>query len=66
MEMMKDGFTFKDGKGVQIFLGGDYHFLDDNMGHQGSSASYPSSLDKVALTQLQNHDNLPHTPKASL
>ena len=62
-EMMKDDFTLKDGNSVLIFLGGDYHFLDDNMGHQGSSASYPS-LDKVALTHLQNHGNLPHTPKA--
>ena len=43
---MKDDFTFKD---VQIFLGGDYHLLDDNMTHQGLSASYPSSLDKVVL-----------------
>ena len=63
-EMMKDDFTLKDGNSVLIFLGGDYHFLDDNMGHQGSSASYPSSLDKVALTHLQNHGNLPHIPKA--
>ena len=37
------------GKGVQIFLGGDYHFLDDNLGHQGSSATYPSSNDEVLL-----------------
>ena len=47
---------------VQIFLGGDCHFLDDNMGHQGSSASYPSSIDKVLLNHLQNHYNVPHTP----
>ena len=65
-EMMKDDFTLKDGNSVLIFLGGDYYFLDDNMGYQGLSASYPSSLDKVALTHLQNHGNLPHTPKACL
>ena len=45
------------GEGVQIFLGGDYHFLDDNLGHQGSSATYPSSNDKVLLNHLQNHAN---------
>ena len=28
------------GKELEIFLGGDYHFLDDCMGHQGSSASF--------------------------
>ena len=49
-------------QGVQIFLGGDYHFLDDNIGHEGSSATYPSSLDKVLLSHLQNHANNLHTP----
>ena len=44
-----------------MFLGGDYHFLDDNIGHQGSSATYPSSLDKVML--IQNHSGAPHTPQ---
>ena len=48
-------------KKVQVFLGGDYHFLDD-MGHQGSSASYPSCTGKVLLSHLQNHGNRPHTP----
>ena len=30
--MQQDGLTIL-GKEVVIFLGGDYHFLDDNMGH---------------------------------
>ena len=59
--MYESDFTIC-GQSVQIFLGGDYHFLDDNMGHQGSSATYPSSLDKVLLSHLQNHANNPHTP----
>ena len=58
-EMQEDGFTIC-GKEVNIFLGGDYHFLDDNMGHQGSSAKYPSSTDKVLLHHIQHH--VPHTP----
>ena len=47
----------------KVFLGGDYHFLDDMMDHQGSSSSYPSSLDKVELNHLQNHGNDPRTPE---
>ena len=61
--MEEEDFRMSDGRGVEIFLGGDYHFLDDNMGHQGSSAMYPSALDKVLLSHLQNHRDLPHTPK---
>ena len=59
--MSEDGFTIHD-KEVLIFLDGDYHSEDDNMGHQGSSATYPSCLDKVKLAHLQNHGNFPHTP----
>ena len=58
--MMEAGFKILDK--VMIFLGGDYHFLGDMMGHQGSSASYPSNLNKVELSHLQNHGGLPHTP----
>ena len=59
-----DGKQFYiDGRGVEVFLGEDYHFLDDNMGHQGSSSTYPSSLDKVTLYHLQHHGGLgPHIP----
>ena len=60
--MQEDGFTIC-GKEVIVFLGGDYHFLDDNMGHQGSSATYPSSTDKVLLYHLQNHGGVAHTPE---
>ena len=30
---------------VKIYLGGDYYFLDDCLGHQWSSATYPSAKD---------------------
>ena len=33
------------------------------MGHQGSSATYPSSTDKIMLNHLQNHAGKPHTPE---
>ena len=62
-QMQDDNFTLNDGRAVQIFLGGDYHYLDDNVGHQGSSATYPSGLDKVTLNYLQNHGGSPHTPQ---
>ena len=38
VKKMEGGFRIL-GREVMIFLGGDYHFLDDLMGHQGSSAS---------------------------
>ncbi len=52
------------GKELKIFLGGDFDFLDDCLGHQGSSASYPSSSDLVELQHLQNHAGKPQTPTA--
>ena len=61
--MQAEGFTLRE-KGVILFLGGDYHFLDDNMGHQGSSASYPSSTDNVLLKHLQDHSESFHTPES--
>ena len=62
-EIQAEGFTIC-GKEVVVFLGGDFHFLDDSVGHQGSSATYPSSIDKVLLQHLQNHGNAPHTPES--
>ena len=59
--MQKDGFQI-NGKEVKIFLGGDYHYLDDNLGHQGSSATFPSLMDKTTLSHLQKHGGHPHTP----
>ena len=53
------------GKEDMIILVGDFHFLDDMLGHQGSSATWPSSLDKVRLSHLQaDHkgNEHPHTP----
>ena len=31
------------GHKVKVFLGGDDHFLDGGLGHQGSAANFPSS-----------------------
>ena len=59
--MMEAGYELL-GREIMIFLGGDYHYLDDMLGHQGSSASYPSHLDYVALQHLQNHGGKGHTP----
>ncbi|XP_065678572.1 uncharacterized protein LOC136093529 [Hydra vulgaris] len=50
------------GKIVKLFLGGDFHFIDDVLGHQGSAASFPSSTDLVKLNSLRNHASMPHTP----
>ena len=41
-EMQSERFSLCGHK-VKIFLEGDYHFLDDCLGHQGSSATYPSA-----------------------
>ena len=55
--------TFRiSGYKVKVFLGGDFHFLDDCLGHQGSAASYPSAKDLVTLEHLRNHGGKPHTP----
>ena len=59
------GEDFKiDGRNVKIFLGGDLHLQDDCLGKQGSSATYPSALDMVELSHLQNHPVGPHTPES--
>ena len=47
------------GKGVIVFLGGDYHFLYDQLGHQGAAPSFPSAFDKVRQSHLQNHAGHP-------
>ena len=60
--IQKDDFSI-DGRKVKIFLGGDFHFLDDMLGHQGSAATFPGCLDLVTLDHLRNHGGLPHTPK---
>ena len=54
------------GHKVKVFLGGDYHFLDDCLGHQGSAATCPSSKDLVTLEHLRNHSGTAHTPKDCL
>ena len=48
---------------VEFFLGGDFKFLDAVLGHQGSSATYPSPKDDCTLSHLQEHGNRSHTPE---
>ena len=50
-----------DGKKVQVFLSGDFHFQDDMLGHGGSASSYPSSADFVSLQHLRNHGPEKHS-----
>ena len=49
-----------------VFLGGDYHFSDDCLGHQGSAATCTSSKDLVTLEHLRNHSGTAHTPEDCL
>ena len=51
------------GRRVKAFLGGDFHFIDDMLGHQGSASPFPSSIDLVTLEHLRNHGGHPHTPE---
>ena len=50
------------GRNVKILLGGDFKFIHAMLGHQGSSASYPSIKDYVELQHLREHSAHPHTP----
>ena len=63
IEEMQSERVFLCGHKVKIFLGGDYHFLDDCLGHQGSSATYPSAKDLVTLDHLRKHPGMAHTPE---
>ena len=60
-EEMQSGRFFLCGHKVKIFLGGDYHFLDDRLGHQGSSATYPSAKNLVTLDHQRKHPGMAHT-----
>ena len=42
------------GHKVTVFLVGDYHFLDDCLGHQGSATTCPKSKDLVTLQGFPN------------
>ena len=46
---------FLCGHKVKVFLEGDFKFLDDCLGHQGSAATYPSAKYSVHRDHLQNH-----------
>ena len=49
------------GKELEIFLGGDNHFLDDCLEHQASSAWFPSAAYLVELKHL--YPRFPRVPK---
>ena len=55
--------TGLEGLSVEFFLGGDFKFLDAVLGHQGSSATYPSPKDDCTIGHLQKHGKRAHTPK---
>ena len=40
---------------MEVFLSGDFKFLDACLGHHGSSASFSSAKDLVSLDHLRNH-----------
>ena len=63
--LQSEEFSFIGHK-VKIFLGGDYHFLDDCLGHQRSAATCPSSKDLVTLEHLRSHSGTAHTPEDCL
>ena len=50
-KMQSEKFSLCEHK-VKVVLVGDYHFLDDCLGHQGSSATYPSAKHLVTLDHL--------------
>ena len=60
---LQEGNFRIEGRRIRVFLGGDFHFLDDVLGHQGSAATYPSSTDLVTLEHLRNHAGKPHNPE---
>ena len=49
---------------VKVLFGGDFHYLDDLLGHQGSSATYPSSKWDVTSEHLTNHGGKGHSPNS--
>ena len=61
-ELQQESFTIA-GRRIRVFLGGDFHFLDDMLGHQGSAATYPSCTDLVTLDHLRNHGSRTHNPE---
>ena len=60
-EMQSDCYRI-NGKKFKLFLGGDLKFLHHCLGHQRSSASYPSHKDLVSINHLQDHGDSPHAP----
>ena len=53
IDIEKSDFTLDNGMKVKVFLGGDYHFLSDMLGHQGQASTFPSPLDLVVHLEGQ-------------
>ena len=63
IDIQKSDFTLDNGMKVKAFLGGNYHFLSDTLGHQGQASAFPSPLDLVERNHLKNHSGTPHSRK---
>ena len=50
---------------LRYFQGGDYHFLDNNVGHQGSSATYRTAKNLVTSDHLRKPPGMGNTPENS-
>ena len=61
LEIQREEFRL-DGHPVKVFLGGDFHFQDDCLGHQGSSSTFPSTKWDVPSNHLKEHHGKPHSP----
>ncbi|XP_066911411.1 uncharacterized protein, partial [Clytia hemisphaerica] len=61
IEIQREEFRL-DGHPVKVLLGGDFHFQDDCLGHQGSSSTFPSAKWDVTLAHLREHGGKPHSP----
>ena len=59
-ELQSESFSLCGHK-AKIFLGGGYHFLDDCLCQQGSSATYQSAKNVVTLDHLRTHLGMVHT-----
>jgi len=52
------------GHQANVFLGGDFAFLDAALGHQGSAATFFCNKDHHTLSHIRNHQGRPHTPES--
>ena len=63
IERLQSEEFFLIGHKVKVLLRGDYHFLYDCLGHQGSAATFPISKDLVTSEHLRDHSGTAHLPE---